>query len=142
MNTITILGHLGHDVSIKTLESGKIVGEFSVGQSEHKRKGADNKPHVNWFRVNVFDELANNCKNYLGKGSQVLVMGTLNIAKYSGKDGIEKTAVTVFANTVKFLDSKKGGAGEIATHKDPIKRQEEKQDFSGVTFDDNNDLPF
>jgi single-strand DNA-binding protein len=56
-----------------------------------------------WFQVSTFSKLAEICKQYLKKGRQVAVTGSINIHEYCGKDGAVKTTVNVVATQVDFL---------------------------------------
>lgn len=145
MNKAIVVGHLGHDVSLKTTQAGKNIGEFSLGETDYKNKNADGKPNTNWFSVSVFGEQAANCHKYIKKGSHVLVEGSLKIEKYTGKDGAEKTAVKLVANSVTFLDKKH--SGEITDNEDPVNyagipNKTATLSAKGLSLGSDDDIPF
>lgn len=105
MNKIILTGNLGHDPSIKDA-NGKQVAEFSVGvQSGY----GQNKTTI-WFRVQAWEKKAELCKQYLAKGSKVLVIGELKPNEYIPKQGpnagTKQISLNVTATDIEFLNTK------------------------------------
>jgi len=111
---ITVIGHLGKNPEMKYLPSGKAVTNFSVATT---RKWKDNSnqevKETTWFRISVFDKVAENCNKYLVKGSQVYVKGRLNVDNETGgprlfkrQDGSMGSSYEITAQDVRFLGSK------------------------------------
>src|SRR5574338_1196027 len=121
--TILITGHLGREPEMHYTPSGQAVTNFNLAAN---RQYSDSNGQVvketTWFRVSTWGKTAENCNQYLHKGSLVLVEGRLvcdpetgGPRLYTRQDGSPGTACEVSASTVRFLSSREGeGAGENA----------------------------
>ena len=108
VNKAIILGRLGKDPEIRFAPSGMGVCNFSVATSERwKKKDGTTEERTEWHNVVVFDKLAENCAEYLKKGSQVYIEGRIKTEKYDDKEGVTRYATKINAHTVQFLDGKK-----------------------------------
>ena len=141
--TTTIIGHLGRDPEMRYMPSGDPVTSFSVAcdRQWNDKSGAKMK-ETTWFRVSVFGKQAENCNQYLTKGSKVLVEGRLGIdAKTGGpktftrQDGTVSSAFELIANITRFLSSKEETSSSASTDDDKTK---------ATTPNDrtNDDIPF
>lgn len=92
MNSITITGHLGRDIELRSLSDGTPVGGFSVADSQ----GRD-KPAI-WWRCSIFGKRAESLAPYLKKGQQVTIVGTVSEREYTDKDGQKRTSIDVRVN--------------------------------------------
>ena len=121
---IIIVGNLGRDPEMRYTPSGTPVTSLSVA-TNRKYTGSDGQvvKETTWFRVSVFGKAAENCAQYLKKGSAVLVDGRLTPDKNSGgprtyqrQDGTLGATYEVAANTVRFLSGRgEGGPGPAPT---------------------------
>lgn len=93
---IYMIGNLGRRPDMRSTAEGKAVASFSVAVND--------RDAVSFFDVTVFGKTADLCQQYLDKGSLVMVAGNPRIEKYTGRDGSEKSALKIYANTVQFLD--------------------------------------
>lgn len=100
---VEIIGRLGQDVTSSVTNSGKSVCNFSVATYF----GSGDKKETEWWRVVAWNKLAENCVQYIQKGSLVHVTGTLKTNKYQDKEGNERESKDLIAQEVTFLDSKK-----------------------------------
>ena len=108
VNKAIILGRLGKDPEIRFAPSGMGVCNFSVATSERwKKKDGTTEERTEWHNVVVFDKLAENCAEYLKKGSQVYIECRIKTEKYDDKEGVTRYATKINAHTVQFLDGKK-----------------------------------
>jgi single-strand DNA-binding protein len=112
--SLTIVGNLGADPTLRTLENGNDVTSFSVADSrKFKTAAGEDREEVTWVRVAVFGKQAAPCAKYLTKGSAVLVEGILspdengNPKIWTDKEGKTRASYEVRARTVRFLSSKK-----------------------------------
>lgn len=112
LNKVLLIGHLGADPEVRYTQSGTAVANFSVATNEKwKDKNGEKQEHTEWHRVVVWDKLAENCAEYLHKGSKVHVEGKNQTRKWQDKDGTDRWSTEVVARSVIFLDSKGSGGG-------------------------------
>ncbi|MDO8367748.1 MAG: single-stranded DNA-binding protein [Saprospiraceae bacterium] len=110
INKVTLVGHLGGDPDIRTLENGTPVGRFSVATNEnYKDKDGNWQSLTEWHNVVVWRDLAERAK-MLKKGSTVYVEGKISYRKYTDKEGVEKNLTDIVANTFRLLDKREGGS--------------------------------
>ena len=121
-NKIILVGNLGRDPEMRYSPSGTAVTNFSMATSE---KWADQQGQTQertlWWRVSVWGKQAENCNQYLKKGSKVLVEGRMNGDSktggpkiYTRQDGTAGANFEVTAATVKFLSTRSESAGSGA----------------------------
>ena len=120
---ITLVGRLGNDPEMRYTPSGVAVTNFSLAVSRTwTSKDGQKQEKTLWFRVNVWDKMAETATQYLTKGRQVLVVGELEEPRtYTDRDGNTRVALDVRASTLKFLGSAadSGGASHAANHAAP-----------------------
>lgn len=111
INTAIIVGRLVRDPDMKYLQSGTACTRITVavdrGLSKDKQEEAKSKgwPTADFIPVTVWGKSAENCANYLSKGSQVAVSGRIQTGSYE-KEGQKIYTTEVVANNVQFLGSK------------------------------------
>jgi single-strand DNA-binding protein len=112
VNKAILIGNLGADPEVRYAQNGKAVANFSVATSE-RWKGQDGqmKESSEWHRIVAWDKLAENCKEYLRKGSKVYVEGKLQTRKWQ-KDGVDQYTTEIIANNVQFLTPKGESSGQ------------------------------
>ena len=105
---ITIVGNLGRDVEMRYTTSGSAVADFSVAVTERwtDKQTNEQKESTVWFRVSAWNKLAETCNQYLTKGRQVMVVGTIDASAWIGQDGEARASLELRAQTVKFLSKK------------------------------------
>ncbi len=112
LNKVMIIGRLGQDPEVRYMSSGDPVANFSVATSEVFRdRDGNRQERTEWHRVSVYGKQAENVKNYLHKGSQVYVEGSLRTSKWQDKQGNDRTTVEINARTVQFLDRRGDSQG-------------------------------
>lgn len=111
---ITIVGNLGKDPEMRFTPSGQAVTSFNLA-TNRSYTGSDGQrvKETVWFRVSVWGKQAENCNNYLRKGSKVLIEGRLiadpatgGPRTYNRQDGSTGASFEINASTVQFLDSR------------------------------------
>lgn len=127
MNKLTIIGNLTKAPETRTTSSGKNVTTFTVAVG---RRGKD---EADFFRVNAWEKLGENCQKYLGKGSKVAVVGRVSVSTYTANDGAVRANLEVMAEDIEFLSSRNEAAAKPAA-------KPEAEGF--VEVDDDDDLPF
>lgn len=119
MNTIVLIGHIGQDAELRYTTSGVAVANFALGVSG--RKGADGERSTDWFDVTVWAKQAESISQWLTKGRHVAVQGEMHSRKYQAKDGSQRTAWSVNATHVDFLDKpKEGGRADADSEEVPF----------------------
>ena len=98
MNTITITGNAGKPVELTYSKGGMAVGNFTVATAS----GKDEKKVTTWHNVTVFGQYAENVASSIEKGSNVIVVGKLDISSYE-KDGVKKYVTKILADEVGLL---------------------------------------
>ena len=100
LNICVLIGRLTKDPDLRYTPNGKAVVKFTLAVDRvfSKEKEADFIPCVAWGKT------AENCANYIGKGSLVAVEGRIQVRTYEAKNGGKQWATEVIADNVRFLD--------------------------------------
>lgn len=117
VNKVILVGNLGKDPEIRTLNSGERVANLSLATSEQWRDKAtgERKEKTEWHRVVIFnDNIIKVAENYLKKGSTVYIEGTLATRKWTDAQGVEKYSTEVVVNKFKGELTMLGGRGDGA----------------------------
>lgn len=107
MNSVTLTGNLGKDVSVKYTQSGKAVASFSIAVTEKWTADGEKKERTDWFNITAWNKRGELCGEYLSKGSKVLVQGKLQTRSYDDKSGNKRYVTEIVAATVEFLSARK-----------------------------------
>ncbi len=139
LNRIQLIGHLGRDAEMRYTPSGAPVTTFTLAVNRGRR-GPDGQwiHETDWFRVICWNRLAEFADQYLKRGTRVYVDGRLQIRRYTGNDGVERTAVEVVARDVILLS---GRAEEPAVPAAPVPDEPELPREISVE-DEFEDIPF
>ena len=106
MNHVVLVGRLTKDLELRYIAgNGTPVANFVLAV-DREFAGKDGKKETDFLNIQVWGKSAENCANYIGKGSLVAVQGSIIIEKYE-KDGERRTFIKINANKVQFLESKK-----------------------------------
>ena len=113
VNKVIIVGNLGADPETRYLPSGDAVTSIRVATTDrYKDKQTDEmKEATEWHSISFFAKLAEIAGQYLRKGSQVYVEGSLRTRKYTDKNGVEKYATDIRADSMQMLGSRQGMGG-------------------------------
>lgn len=107
VNKITLIGNLGKDPDIRTLENGTKVCTFSLATNENFRDKNDNWQTVtDWHNIVAWRYLADKAERELKKGSLVYIEGKMTYRKFTDKEGLERTSAEVVASVVQSLDKR------------------------------------
>jgi single-strand DNA-binding protein len=116
VNKVILVGNLGRDPEIKTMQSGGRVANLSLATSESWRDktSGERKEKTEWHRVVIFNEnLVRLCESYLRKGSKVYVEGQIETRKWQDQSGQDRYSTEVvlrpFRGEITMLDSRGGG---------------------------------
>ncbi len=163
LNKVQIIGRLGRDPELRYAPSGMPIANLRIATDESYVDRDGNKvDRTEWHTVVVFQRAAENCANYLAKGSLVYVEGSLQTRKWQDQQGQDRYSTEIKAQRVQFLDRKgdrqggdaaypsesggvaKGGQGGQGGR--PTQRQSDPQDDMGPAFPSEasgmDDVPF
>ena len=105
LNKVQIIGNLTRDVELRYSQSGVPVANLSVATNEKYTDRDGNKVEkAEFHRVTCFQRTAENCANYLTKGSLVYVEGSLTTRKWQDQQGQDRYTTEIKAERVQFLD--------------------------------------
>ena len=103
-NRVILVGHLTRDPEVKTLQSGTTVANFGLAINEHyKDKNGDKKESTTFVDIEVWKRQAENCGEYLSKGSAVLIDGKLKLDQWENSKGQKRSKHKITAMSVQFL---------------------------------------
>ena len=106
-NKVQLIGNLGNDPEIITLDSGKKLAKFSIATNEsYKNASGEKVTDTQWHNVVAWNKTAEIIERYLEKGNEVAVEGKLTSRSYETKEGEKKYITEVVANEVLMLGGK------------------------------------
>ena len=113
VNKIILVGNLGRDPEMRSFPNGDQVANITIATTDKWKDKAtgDMKEATEWHRVVFNGRLAEIAGQYLRKGSQVYIEGSLRTRKWTDKDGAEKSTTEVRADQMQMLSSRQGAGG-------------------------------
>jgi len=111
VNKVIIVGNLGADPETKYLPSGDAVTNIRVATTDKwkDKTSGEMKEATEWHRIAFFGRLATIAGEYLKKGSQVYVEGSLRTRKWQDKDGQDRYSTEIRADVMQMLGRREGG---------------------------------
>jgi single-strand DNA-binding protein len=149
INKVILVGHLGKDPETKYMPSGGAVTNITVATSESwkDKTSGEKQEKTEWHRVVFFNKLAEIAGEYLKKGSQVYVEGSLRTRKWQNKEGVDQYTTEIVANEMQMLGGKPGSGGggdysQASSGRSSSSQSSQQAQPAGmdVPFDD--DIPF
>ena len=112
VNRVTLVGNLGRDPESRTFPSGDMVTNVTIATTDKwkDKQTGEQKEHTEWHRVTFNGRLAEIAGQYLRKGSQVYVEGSLRTRKWTDQSGVEKFSTEIRADQMQLLGSRQDGA--------------------------------
>ena len=119
INKVILVGRCGQDPEVRYLPSGETVANITVATSESwkDKQTGEKKELTEWSRISFFGKLAEIAGKYLKKGSQVYIEGRLRTRKYTDKEGIDRYATEIIADTMQMLGSRQDGQESTGRNK-------------------------
>ena len=116
INKVILIGNLGADPETRAMPSGTTVANLRVATSESWRdkQTGEQQERTEWHRVALFGRLAEIAGEYLRKGSQVYIEGSLRTRKGQDKQGNERYSTEIVGNEMQMLGGRGGGAPPAA----------------------------
>ena len=111
VNKVIVVGNLGADPETRFLPSGEAVTNIRVATTDKWKDKASGemKEATEWHRISFFGRLAEVAGEYLKKGSQVYVEGSLRTRKWQDKDGQDRYSTEIRADVMQMLGRREGG---------------------------------
>ena len=155
VNKVIVVGNLGRDPENRYLPSGEQVTSIAVATTDKWKDKAtgEQKEQTEWHRISFFGKLAEIAGQYLKKGSQVYIEGRLRTRKYTDKEGIDRYATEIIADTMQMLGSRQGAGEppeERGSYQPPSRpaqntqqqRPQQSNRPAGLSPDMDDDIPF
>ena len=118
VNKVILVGNLGRDPEVKSMQDGRSLVNMSIATSEtwRDRNSGERKERTEWHRVVIFnDKLAEVAQKFLKKGAKVYLEGQLTTRKWTDQSGQERYTTEVviprFGGSLTMLDGRSGGGG-------------------------------
>ena len=125
LNKVMIIGRLGRDPELRYSQSGSPVCTLNIATDEsYTDRDGNRVDRAEWHRVVVFQKAAENCSQYLTKGSLVFVEGSLQTRKWQDQQGQDRFVTEIKAQRVQFLDRKADGNGQPGGQQERGRRQQ------------------
>jgi len=151
LNRVILLGRLGRDPEVRYAQSGTTVATLNLATDERRPDGQGGwKNETEWHRVVLFGKQADLAKQYLTKGREVLIEGSLRTRQWQDKDGQKRWTTEVVAQNMRFVGGRGAGGTGGAGGGQGFERGGEEQaapvggddfnDFGGGG--DDSDIPF
>ena len=125
-----IVGNVGNSPEIKYLQSGVAVCSFSVAVNEvwHDKGTNEKRDKTTWYRVSCWQKMAETANQYVHKGMQIMIVGTVSVNAYTNNAGEAAASLELTARDMKFMSGRGDG----------------NQDEQHSEYDDNQDsgIPF
>ncbi len=111
VNKVILVGNLGRDPEVRYTQSGTAVANFTLATNEvWNDKAGAKQERTEWHRIVVWGKQAEVAREYLSKGRQVYIEGSLQTRQWDDKEGNKRSTTEIKANRVIFLG--RPGAGE------------------------------
>ncbi len=107
-NRVQLIGHLGANPEIKTLENGNKMAKLNIATNEsYKNQKGETVKETQWHNVVVWGKQVKIAEQYLQKGNEICIEGKLNNRDYTDKDGVKRYITEIVCQEILMLGSKK-----------------------------------
>jgi len=141
-NKVILIGNLTRDIELRYTTKGQAVARIGLAVNSWK-KSDDGKEDTLFIDVDAWEKLAERCKEYLSKGSQILVEGRLKLDTWDDKEtGQKRSKIFVIASDIRFLGTRNQGdssSSSSAGFKSAKRPAEDDFNAPGNSMDD---IPF
>jgi single-strand DNA-binding protein len=112
INTVVVSGRLTRDVELKTTPGGASVADMGLAVNRKYKNNTSGEwvEETSFFNIVVWGRQAENCAQYLSKGSPVAIEGRLRSRSWEAQDGQKRTVVEITAGNVQFLSNRGDGS--------------------------------
>lgn len=149
VNKVILVGNLGKDPESRSFAEGGMVCNVTIATTESwkDKQTGEQKDRTEWHNVVFRNKLAEIVGQYLRKGSQVYVEGSLRTRKWQDKNGQDRYTTEIVAHEMQMLGSKGGGAGadrgdSYESHATPSSSSSSSSMPTALREDFDDDIPF
>ncbi len=147
INKVILVGNIGKDPETRYMPNGKAVTNFSVATSEGwtDKQSGDKQERTEWHNVVLFEKLAEIAAEYLRKGSQVYIEGSLRTRKWQDKEGKDRYTTEIVGRDMQMLGGRSGAGGGEGGGRAAPERSSAPSSSAPPPSDDNafdDDIPF
>jgi len=151
VNKVILLGNLGQDPDVRTMQSGKKIATMSIATSDSwkDKDTGEKKEKTEWHRIVVFNEgLVGVVENYIKKGTKLYIEGALQTRKWTDDSGTEKYTTEVviqgYGGRIDIVSAKGNNqehieSQDIADSNDASEKKKDSKDNKEKTIDDKSD---
>lgn len=140
VNKVILVGHLGRDPELRYTPSGTAVANFTLATNDAwTDKSGERQERTEWHRIVVWGKQAEIAGEYLGKGKQVFIEGSLQTREWNDREGNKRQTTEIRAQRVIMLGRGEGKGEGRASGPPP---EEEPVDRSGPGMAGDDDIPF
>jgi single-strand DNA-binding protein len=119
-NKVQLIGRLGQDPEIRTLESGKKVAHFNLATNGSYKNAEGSKiEETTWHSIVAWNGLAELTSKFLAKGREVCIEGRITYRTYTDKNGLQKNVTEIVASDLVLLSSGSRSRDMIADDSEP-----------------------
>ena len=139
-----LIGNLGKDPEVRHTASGVPVCRFSLATNEtFKNTAGDTEQHTEWHSVVCFARLAEICGQYLAKGRQVYIEGSIRSRKWDDRDGNERRSYDIVARHMQMLSPAANGNGAKPKESKPSQASQPSEEDNPFRQDEASEgIPF
>jgi len=151
VNKVILIGNLGQDPEVRVTQSNMAVANLRIATTHawKDRQSGEPQERTEWHTVVLYNRLAEIAGQYLHKGSQVYIEGSLRTRKWQDRSGNDRYTTEIVTSDLQMLGSRGGAGGgsdfnvgRSSTSPAPS-RQSDNQDFNSPAFDiTEDDVPF
>ena len=147
VNRVILIGNLGKDPEIRSLEGGVKVANFSLATTEtYKGKNGEKVESTEWHNIVLWRGLAEVAESYLKKGNSVFIEGKIRTREWTDKDGNKRYTTEIVADNMVMLGGRRDQQGN-GDYQGPQRAErsapsETIETTPELTEDSGDDLPF
>ena len=126
MNKVILIGNVGKDPEVKTLEGGNMVASFPLATSEsYKNKQGEKVDKSEWHNIVIWGNLAKVVESYVQKGTKLALEGKIQTRTWDDKEGNKRYATDIVCNNMTMLGGKPSNDSAPATASAPEDNSDE-----------------
>jgi len=144
VNKVILVGHLGADPEIRYLPSGEAVANLRLATTDvWKDKDGNKQEATEWHRISFFGRQAEVCGQYLKKGAQIYVEGSIRTRKWQDKEGQDRYTTEIRGDRMQMLGGRPAGGDSAPASRPAPAAAPAPAAPSGGNFNDfEDDIPF